>query len=167
MSKAFTKEDGAGELPVLRAAPTVPPGEKRYITPEGMAALVQQRDALAARLLETPVTEVAARNELELQRTVLDATIAVLTVAEPPVDPARVFFGAWVVLEDEDGERVTYRLVGPDETDVREGRISVDSPVARALLGRAVGEFVTVQRPRGPREYELQEIRYDGPPAPR
>lgn len=164
MSKAFTKEDSAGELPVIRAAPTVAPGEKRYITAEGMAALIRQKEALAARILETPVTEVALRNELEVQRAVLEATIAVLTVADPPVDPARVFFGAWVVLEDEDGGTVTYRLVGPDETDVREGRISVDSPVARALLGRAVGDSVTVQRPKGALEYTVQEIRYDGPP---
>src|SRR5690606_6254031 len=60
-----------------------------------------------------------------------------LTVVEPSSEQeGAVRFGAWVTVEDEDGERQTWRIVGPDEFDVKAGRISVDSPLARALLGK-------------------------------
>lgn len=57
-------------------------------------------------------------------------------VGERPADPNRVYFGAWVTLEDEDGEQACYRIVGPDELDLRNNQISIDSPLARALVGR-------------------------------
>ena len=73
-----------------------------------------------------------------------------------------VRFGTTVVLEDTDtGEKVTYTLVGEDESDVSNGLISVTSPVARALLGKAVDNTVTVRVPKGTREFEVLEIRYD------
>ena len=69
-------------------------------------------------------------------------------------------FGLTVVLEDSaSGEQVTYTIVGEDESDVSAGRISVSSPVARALLGRGVGDAVTVRVPRGTREFEVLQIR--------
>ena len=58
-------------------------------------------------------------------------------VGERPADPNRVYFGAWVTLEDEDGEQARYRIVGPDELDLRNNQISIDSPLARALVGRS------------------------------
>ena len=65
-----------------------------------------------------------------------------------------------MVLEDSDsGEEVTYTIVGEDESDVGAGLISVSSPVARALLGRGVGDAVTVQVPKGKREFEVLQIR--------
>lgn len=57
-------------------------------------------------------------------------------VGERPADPNRVYFGAWVTLEDEDGEQARYRIVGPDELDLRNNQISIDSPLARALVGK-------------------------------
>src|SRR5688572_30669910 len=72
-----------------------------------------------------------------------------VVVGEPPNDPGRIAFGAWVKLEDEDGGEVEYRIVGADEFDPKIGFISVDSPVARALLGKRDGDEVTVQRPKG------------------
>ena len=75
-------------------------------------------------------------------------------------DKGRVFFGATVQLEDEEGVRNTYQLVGPDETDTKGGRISVDSPIGRALLGRKTGDSVLVQRPKGEIELTIIDIRY-------
>ena len=85
------------------------------------------------------------------------------TVVDPreQTDRASVYFGATLVLEDEDGKRTTYQLVGADETDARGGRISVESPVGRALLGKRLGASVTVMRPRGEVEVTIVEIRYE------
>jgi len=78
-----------------------------------------------------------------------------------PDDPSRVFFGAWVTLEDADtGDTHCYRIVGPDETDAARGWISVDSPMARALLGKRVDDEVMVRSPAGEREYMVTGIRY-------
>jgi transcription elongation factor GreA len=76
--------------------------------------------------------------------------------------PDRVRFGATVDLEDvETGDRVTYQILGEDESDVAQGRISVSSPVARALLGKEVGESVRVRVPKGIREFEILDIRFE------
>jgi len=76
--------------------------------------------------------------------------------------PDAVRFGATVVLVDVDtDEEVAYTLVGEDEADATQGRISVTSPVARALLGRAVDDEVQVQVPKGTRQLEIREIRFD------
>lgn len=81
-------------------------------------------------------------------------------VAEPPADVRRVFFGAWVELEDEDGARARYRIVGPDEFDMAPGYISMDAPLGRALLRRALDEEVTVAAPGGSRVYVIVAIEY-------
>ncbi len=73
----------------------------------------------------------------------------------------KVVFAATVVLEDEDGNEVTYQIVGEDEADIKAGRISVTSPVARALIGKQEGDEVLVKTPGGDREYEVVEVRYD------
>jgi transcription elongation factor GreA len=82
------------------------------------------------------------------------------------IDPARlpntgkVVFGASVVLEDQaDGARVTYQVVGEDEADIRAGRISVTSPIARAMVGKSEGEVVDVAAPGGTRSYEIVAVR--------
>ena len=84
------------------------------------------------------------------------------------IDPAamdadgRCVFGATVDLEDADsGQAVTYQIVGEDEADVREGKISVTSPIARALIGKYAGDVVVVQAPGGAREYEILDVRYE------
>ena len=82
--------------------------------------------------------------------------------AGPP--DARVAFARWVTLEDEDGRRTTWRIVGSDEADARRGLVSVHSPVGRALLGREAGDEVEVQRPGGDRTYRIVEVRSE-PPA--
>ena len=85
----------------------------------------------------------------------------VTVVTEPPTDPGRVFFGAHVTVEDGGGEQRTYRIVGGDESDVDKGWISIDSPVARACLGKREDDVVTVRAPRGEIEYTIIAIRYD------
>lgn len=87
----------------------------------------------------------------------------VTVVNEPPSDPSRAFFGAWVTLEDEDGKEVTYRIVGPDESSVERGWISMEAPVAKALLGKRVGDEVTVRVPKGEAIYSVVAIAYREP----
>jgi transcription elongation factor GreB len=84
------------------------------------------------------------------------------TLVDPTeqTDRERVYFGATVVLEDEDGKRTTYQLVGSDEIDTAGGRISFDSPVGRALLRKRVGDTVEVTRPRGEIELTVVGIEY-------
>lgn len=84
-----------------------------------------------------------------------------LTVVPPRAEnDGVVYFGAWVRLEDEAGDEVVYQLVGPDEFDVKTGRISVDSPVGKALLRRREGDEVVVRRPRGDLALTVLEVRY-------
>lgn len=79
-----------------------------------------------------------------------------------PVDrgDGKIYFGAWVQLEDEDGNEVEYRIVGPDESDAESRAISMDSPMGKALLGRAEGDEVTVRRPKGDAVFEVVGVRY-------
>ena len=82
-------------------------------------------------------------------------------VDQPPADSQRVFFGAWVQLEAEDGRRSRYRIVGPDEFDMAPGYISMDSPLGKALLRRRLEEEVTVETPSGSRIYAIVAIEYE------
>ncbi len=72
----------------------------------------------------------------------------------------KVYFGAWVTLLNEEDKEVTYRLVGPDEWDVKKGEISIDSPMARALLGKQVDDEIVVKTPEGERYLEVVKIWY-------
>lgn len=84
-----------------------------------------------------------------------------IRIVEPdPRQEGKVYFGAWVELESEAGDLVTYRLVGPDEFNVREGKISIDSPLARALLGKQVDDEVVVRTPESEQLYYINQIRY-------
>ena len=86
----------------------------------------------------------------------------------PRAQADRVYFGAWVELEDEEGERVRYQLVGPDEFDASNGRISVESPVGRALMGKRTGDEVRVRRPKGDATFTLIAVEdYDPRSEPR
>ncbi len=100
--------------------------------------------------------------EIDRRIRFLQKRLDVCTVVDPKeqTDTGRVYFGATVGLEDEDGVRSTFQLVGPDEIDAKGGRISMDSPMGRALLGKRVGDCFEVQRPRGEIELTVLEIRY-------
>ncbi|MDR2365767.1 MAG: transcription elongation factor GreA [Zoogloeaceae bacterium] len=74
----------------------------------------------------------------------------------------RCVFGATVEMEDQDsGETMAYQIVGEDEADIKAGKISVGSPLARALIGKCAGDIAQVQAPAGLREYEILEVRYE------
>ncbi|MEZ5458819.1 MAG: transcription elongation factor GreA [Steroidobacteraceae bacterium] len=74
----------------------------------------------------------------------------------------KVVFGATVEIADEEsGKAVTYQIVGEDEADIREGRIAVTSPIARALVGKSVGDVADVAAPGGTRSYEIVSVRYE------
>lgn len=72
----------------------------------------------------------------------------------------KVYFGAWVSLINEDDKELTYRVVGPDEWDVKKGEISLDSPMARALIGKCVDDEIVVQTPEGERVFDIIKIWY-------
>ena len=89
------------------------------------------------------------------------ANAQVIDVATLPRN-GRVVFGVNVVLAEETtGQEATYQIVGDDEADIKSGKISINSPIARALIGKEEGEVVTVQAPAGDRDYEIIEVRYE------
>lgn len=161
-----------------------PPGEKStaIITRAGFERLRAELDALwrlrrpevvkalAAAAAEGDRSENAEytyrKKQLgEIDRRVryLSKRLEVLKVPEGrPADPEAVFFGAWVELEHAaSGELARYRIVGPDETDARAGLISVDSPLARALLRRRPDDEVEVHLPAGPARFVIIAVEYD------
>ena len=93
----------------------------------------------------------------------LEAKLANAQVIDPATLDAegRVVFGATVVLEDlESNQEVRYQIVGDDEADIKESKISISSPIARALIGKYAGDVAQVQAPSGVREYEVAEVLY-------
>ncbi len=93
----------------------------------------------------------------------LEAKLANAQIINPALLDAdgRCVFGATVDLEDmENGEVVTYQIVGDDEADIKHGKISISSPIARALIGKYSGDVAEVQAPGGVREYEILDVKY-------
>ena len=164
MSKAFTKEDGGGDEGLVPVRPRTATAGPRYITPEGYRALQEELASLLSpqQPQEAGALDAAVRKRERERRVheVADALEEVKVVPAPQQPHGRVFFGAWVTLEDEDGAEQTWRLVGPDEADARSGRLSVESPLGRALLGREEGDVVEVERPRGRTEYTVTQVVY-------
>jgi len=93
----------------------------------------------------------------------IEAKLANAQVIDPRLLHAegRCVFGATVEVEDAGGEKATWQIVGEDEADIKEGRISVSSPIARALIGKEAGESVDVQTPGGTKRYEIIDVRYE------
>jgi transcription elongation factor GreA len=93
----------------------------------------------------------------------IEAKLANAQVVDPKLVDAdgRCVFGATVDVQDETGEKATWQIVGEDEADIKEGRISVSSPIARGLIGKEAGESVDVQTPGGVKRYEIIDVRYE------
>ncbi|TVQ39012.1 MAG: transcription elongation factor GreB [Wenzhouxiangella sp.] len=161
-----------------------PPSSSPYITAAGFRRLqaelkerwVLRREvtaALSAAAAEGDRSENAEYIYRKKQLREIDRRIRYLqkrldvvkVVAAQPANPDRVYFGATVVLDQDDGDEVRYRIVGADETSVERGWISVDSPVARALLGKALDDDLTVPTPAGLRHLTIAEIHYQADDA--
>lgn len=101
--------------------------------------------------------------EIDRRARYLSKRIPALKVAEgAPSDRGRVFFGARIELENVDsGQTLHYRIVGPDETDAKRGWISIDSPMARAALGKRVDDEFAAELPAGPAQFALLKVSYD------
>ena len=158
MSKAFTREDSeaAEELPFVPDL-DLRPGEKNYVTPEGAARLRED----VARLRAAPRDDPRARAATEQRLAALCRRLELMEVVDPASQPAdRVLFGATVTLRDEEGGERSYRVVGIDEADAAARRVSWRSPIAQALIGRRVGDVVTLPGPGGERDVELVAINY-------
>lgn len=155
------------------------PASAAYITAEGFASLQAELDGLWLKRREVTAALSAAAaegdrsenaeyiyrkkqlGEMDRRIRYLQKRLDVLVVVDkPPSDLSHVFFGAWIELEDEQGETVCYRIVGPDEFDVERGWISIDSPVARALMKKALDDEVRVELPTGLCHYIITDIRY-------
>ena len=93
----------------------------------------------------------------------IEAKLANAQVIEPKLVAAdgRCVFGATVDVQDGEGQAATWQIVGEDEADIKEGRISVSSPIARALIGKEAGESVEVKTPGGLKSYEIIDVRYE------
>lgn len=154
-----------------------------YITPEGMAAMRAELHQLwkVERPQVTATVHEAAKNgdrsengdyiygkrrlrEIDSRVRFLTKRIDSLEVVdELPGDRERVFFGAWVTVEDEDGVQRTYRIVGPDEFDLTQNKLSMDSPLARALLGKRLDDDIVFESPNGERELYIAAVSYTAP----
>ncbi|MDJ0879126.1 MAG: transcription elongation factor GreB [Halieaceae bacterium] len=152
----------------------------RYITPEGEAALRAELHQLwkVERPQVTSAVHEAAKNgdrsengdyiygkkrlrEIDSRVRFLNKRLEELQVVDrAPDDQDKVYFGAWVTLEDDDGEEQRYRIVGPDEFDLKSGKLSMDSPMARSLLGKRLDDEVTVRSPSGEQRFYITEISY-------
>ena len=153
----------------------------KYITPEGKKRLADEfqylwhakrpevTSALAAAAAEGDRSENAEYIYRKKQLRELDARIHhlknrlehIVVVDTLPADESRVFFGAWVRLEDEEGSISEYRIVGPDEFDSAQGLISMDSPMARALMKKTEGDEVVVKRPKGDTLFTIMRVQYE------
>lgn len=157
-----------------------------FITPEGYEKLKAEVDYLwrEERPRVTREVEAAAAlgdrsenaeyqygkrrlREIDRRLRFLSGRLDKVQVMHPAAQAAsgdKVGFGAWVTIEDDDGARSCYRLVGPDEPDPDNGQISVESPMGRALLGKHVDDEVEVRRPRGEAYFTIVAVDYGARP---
>lgn len=162
-----------------RYRPPRPPSSK-YITPEGHASLQEELDflwfkkrpevtkAITAAAAEGDRSENAEYIYRKKQLREIDSRVRFLRkrlenmkiVNTVPSNTNQIFFGAWVDLLDENDVSVCYRIVGPDEFDRNEKYISMDSPLAKSLMGKSVSEEVSIETPKGEKFFEIVAVSY-------
>ena len=181
MNKAFVKEQDQESEDDLPESLAIPPGTRNYMTPAGYASLRQELIHLMneERPAMVQIVSWAASNgdrsengdylygkkrlrEIDRRMRFLTKRLDIAEVVDPSLQPNRdqVFFGATVVYCDKSGEEHTITIVGMDEADPLNGKISWISPVARALIKAREGDTVTLQTPAGPDELDVLEVRY-------
>lgn len=151
-----------------------------YITPEGAKTLKQELiylwrtlrpevvKALSTAAAEGDRSENAEYiyrkkqlGEIDRRLRYLSKRVDIMKIVDrPPSDVSIIRFGAWITLHNQDNDVVSYRIVGVDETDAKQGFISIDSPVALALLGKSVGDAMEVELPECRMRFEVISIRY-------
>jgi len=157
------------------------PASSKYITPEGKQRLVEEVDnlwkkrrpevtkALAAAAAEGDRSENAEYIYRKKELREIDARIrylrkrldGIVVVDRVPDDQHKVYFGAWVRLEDSTGKQSIFRIVGPDEFDPSLGYISMDAPMGKTLLGKSLDDEFTLKLPEGEAKYVITEVSYD------
>jgi transcription elongation factor GreB len=184
VSKAFKNEEPPDDEPLNFDEPAEDEGPrgKQYITRAGAAKMHAELKQLLNHERPRVTAEVSAAaaqgdrsenaeyiygkrrlREIDRRMHFLQRRLRVLIEVDPTEqkDTSKVYFGATVTLEnEEDGLKSIYQLVGPDETDTKGGRISVESPIGKALLGRNRGDTVLVMRPKGEIELTIVAIKY-------
>lgn len=163
MSKAFTREDDAAPgTPLPPPVSSLPPGVKNYLTADGAKRLQSELD----RLLTVDRPLLAVRSDDHESRRALQAidqrirhlqqSLRSAEVVSPRQDPGEiVHFGAEVIVREKDGTEISYHIVGVDEADPSEHRVSWRSPFAQALLNARVGDRVSFQAPAGRQEFQI------------
>ena len=157
--------------PAARKSPYITPQGKRRLLDEQKALWLRRREvvaALSAAAAEGDRSENAEYIYRKKELREIDSRIRYLqkrlpdlnVVSQKPASSGQVFFGATVTLEDESETKLRYRIVGPDEFDHAEHYISVDSPLARSLLKRELGDEVVVEVPNGRMTYYIVNIAY-------
>ena len=166
MSRAFVKEDDAGtpeekvDLPISE--------HPNFVTPAGLQMLKDKVAEYEAELaeLKTHNAELASQSHLprvEQEVRYWEERLRTAILVDPAKQPRdKVAFGAVVTVEDDDGQKHDYQIVGEDEAEPQNGKVSYVSPLARALDGAAVGDSITWKRPAGDQELEVTAIRYEG-----
>ncbi len=170
MSRAFTKEDEAGEAPLVPRRAPLPAGVPNYVTARGLAALrgelselhgLKARNAAAAGSAPE-AAQARALNALAGRIAELEARLGsaeLVTVLE--LAPDEIRFGATVTIASANGGERAYTIVGVDEANASEGRIAFVAPLARALLGKRVGDVAVVRTPHGDEELEIVKLSYE------
>ena len=156
------------------------PAASKYITPEGKQRLEEEVDnlwkkrrpevtrALSAAAAEGDRSENAEYIYRKKELREIDARVrylrkrldGIVVVDRIPEDSDKVYFGAWVRLEDSRGKEFVYRVVGPDEFDSAPGYISMDSPMGKALIGKALEDEFSLRLPDGEAVYVITEVSY-------
>lgn len=166
MSRAFVKESDddlmAGELPERPLS-----AHANYVTPGGLEQLQarvrelqEQHEELAPRASDDSLAKQKLR-EVERDQRYFNSQLDHAIVVDPAGQPQdEVHFGAQVKIVDEDGKEHRFSIVGDDEADVTVGKISWDSPLAKAMIGSKIGDTVMWRRQAGDTEVEITEIRY-------
>lgn len=137
---------------------------KNVARPTAVQALAVARSH--GDLSENAEYDIAKETLSQLDKQIMDTetTLAAAQVIDPAtLDHDRVVFGATVTVQDADsGDKITYQIVGMDEADISASKISIESPIARALIGKSEGDEATVQSPKGSRILEILRVEYIG-----